>query len=102
MKKLQFNNYQEKVEESSGVKLIKFGASWCGPCRHMLPFWKRQNKLNGKFEFFEVDVDEEPELSAKFQVRSVPATFIVKNGQIVKSFVGMQNSSTIMEVLEKA
>jgi len=101
MKMLNLQTYQEQIENQTGVNVIKFGADWCGPCRAYAPILEETAKSAGnKADFFEVNVDSEPELSAKFNVRSVPATFILKNGKVLKSMIGVQDKFTILKILD--
>ncbi len=101
MKQLDLKGYLENVENRSGTSVIKFGAQWCGPCKAYDPILHQISETVGdKVEFYEVDVDAEPELSNKFKIRGVPATFIMQNGKIEKSLMGVQNSSTIIELLK--
>lgn len=101
MKLLSSSIYQAKIEGKEGLSLIKFGASWCGPCRAYAPILEEAEKdYADKIEFYEVDVDQEPELATKFEIRGVPATFILKDGEVINSVVGLQNRASIVQLLD--
>jgi thioredoxin 2 len=75
----------------SGVPLIvDFRAGWCGPCKAMAPvFDKAAQTLEPKARFIKIDVDAEPALAQQFDVRSIPALFLFKDGKVVERHAGM-------------
>jgi thioredoxin 1 len=71
------------------LKIQKFGASWCGPCKMLNPVLDELKvELDGVVEFESVDVDVEPEKAAEAGVMSVPTVFFVKDDEVVDKFVG--------------
>ena len=91
------NNYSQEVENSSMPVLIDFWASWCGPCRAMMPLVAEIAK-EGKIKVCKVNVDEEPELASKFGVMSIPTFVAFKNGQMVGSTIGVQSKEEILKL----
>jgi thioredoxin 1 len=85
------------------VKAIKFYADWCGPCKVYSKVWdKVKEELNGKVEFEECNVDEDTSgLAAKYKVRSIPFTVIMKDGEAVNSQSGLINEKELKELLIK-
>tara|TARA_R110000796_G_scaffold164710_1_gene281574 strand:+ start:4381 stop:4641 length:261 start_codon:yes stop_codon:yes gene_type:complete len=85
------------------VKAIKFYADWCGPCKVYSKVWdKVKEELNGKVEFEECNVDEDTSgLAAKYKVRSIPFTVIMKDGEAVRSQNGLINEKELKELLIK-
>lgn len=82
--------------------LVKFGASWCPPCRRIAPEVEAvAAEMEGRALVREVDVDAEPDLSARFGVQSIPDTLIFKNGQVVDQIRGFAPRAAITELLEK-
>ena len=73
-------NFQEVLESKKTV-LLDFWANWCGPCKMLAPVLEELDQeediLIGK-----IDVDAEEELAARFQISSIPALFVIKNGKI--------------------
>jgi len=72
-----------------GIIALKFGATWCGPCKTMAPIF---DKVSGEFPTVDcrsVDVDEEPGMAKKFSVRSVPTVILLKDGREVQRIVGL-------------
>lgn len=77
--------------------IIKFGATWCGPCRSLDTTLEKLEDINIGM----VDVEECQEIAADFNVRSIPAMFFMKDGEIVDSVVGAIPESTIRAKFDK-
>jgi len=83
-----------------GLKVIKFEAEWCGPCKAMAPVW---NKVAGDTEgvaFETVDIDDNPELAAQMQIRVVPTIVFVKDGDEIDRAVGMHSEKDLRGKIE--
>lgn len=81
--------------------LVDFWATWCGPCRTLGPLLEKlAGEYNGAFELAKVDVDKEQQLSAAFQIRSVPTVVLVKDGQLVDGFPGALPEGQLREFLK--
>lgn len=79
--------------------ILKFGATWCAPCRAVKPTLESVEAATG-VTVVDVDIDESPELAQTFGVRAVPTVFAVKNGQPVKMMVGAKDKNTYLEMVE--
>lgn len=90
-------NFDEVVKE--GTIILDFWANWCGPCRMLSPVLEQlaeeENLVVGK-----VNVDEEEELSNTFQISSIPALFLVKDGKVVNKTVGYQPMDALREFIK--
>ena len=89
MKVVEVNesNFEEITKE--GTILLDFWASWCGPCRMLGPVLEQLSEEEG-ITIGKVNVDVEDNLADKFGISSIPALFLVKDGEVVKSTVGYQ------------
>ncbi|ATD30073.1 thioredoxin [Macrococcoides bohemicum] len=93
-------NFEENIKE--GVTLVDFWAPWCGPCKMIAPVLEDLAKdVEGKANIVKVDVDENQETAAKFEVMSIPTLIVFKDGQAVDKVVGFQPKEQLQAVLEK-
>ncbi len=95
-------NYDNEVANSELPVLIDFNADWCGPCKMMGPVVSELSETYaGKVKIASVNVDMEPDLAEKFNVMSIPAFVVVKNGEKVDSAVGAMPKEKLMGMLDK-
>lgn len=73
---------QERNLEN-GTHVVKFFATWCGPCKMYAPVFERVAARHPDLDFSEVDIDQEPEIRDQYEVAAVPTTLIVKDGEVV-------------------
>ena len=81
------------------LKVLKFSASWCGPCKQLAPIFDQVKSEVSGVSFQDVDVDAESALAIKYNVRGVPTIIIEKNGQEVKRLVGMQQKPELTSTI---
>ena len=83
-------------------KLIKFEASWCAPCKAYTPIFKQVTENNGMVESQVIDIDNEVELTQKYNIRSVPTTILVNDdGEELGRVVGMVNAKNLEEFIKE-
>lgn len=95
--KINAANFEEKVIKSDKPVLIDFWASWCAPCQMQGPIISQlADEVNG-FYVGKVNVEEEIELQAKYDISSIPALLIFKNGECVKTLIGFHTKEQILQ-----
>lgn len=95
-------NFQKDVTENSGLVIVDFFATWCGPCKMLTPIIdKLAEEFEGKVLIGKVDIDESPELAQANNVMSVPTVIYVKGGEVVETLIGVQNRAKLVELIEK-
>ena len=84
----------------SGVVLVDFFATWCGPCRMQVPILQKLAKeLGEKVKIIKVNVDHFQGLAQKLDVSSIPTLILYKDGNIANRFVGMQQETTLKNAI---
>ncbi len=95
------SNFQEKVLDSENLSVIDFWAEWCGPCRLIGPIIEElAEEYEGKALIGKVNVDEQPEVSFKYQVRSIPTILLIKGGEVVDKHVGVTTKHALSQKIE--
>ncbi len=93
-------NFAEIVERSSLPVLVDFWAEWCGPCRMLAPAIEQlAGELDGRARVAKLNVDENPGLASRFNVRSIPTMIIFKDGQEVDRLIGLLAKAQILQRL---
>jgi thioredoxin 1 len=91
-------NFDQDVLGSSEPVVVDFWAEWCGPCRMISPALEEiAIELDGKVKIAKLNVDENPETSIKYGVRSIPTLIMFKNGEPVSMQVGAKPKSALSE-----
>lgn len=97
--KLTRDNFEAEVLKSELPVLIDFYADWCGPCRMLGPVVDEIADEAGNFKVGKVNIDEQPELTTKYQVMSVPTLVVIKNGEVVNRVTGVTPKQKILDML---
>lgn len=97
--KITKNNFEDEVMKSDVPVLIDFWASWCGPCKMLSPIIEEISDERSDIKVCSVNVDEEEELSTKFNIYSIPALFVVKDGNITNKSAGYMPKEEVLKLL---
>ena len=94
---LTLTNENFEKETKKGVTLADFWAPWCGPCRMLSPIVDALSLEMKGLKFGKVNVDEQPELSEKFEVASIPTLLLFKDGKVIANRVGATTKENMRE-----
>ena len=100
---LTLENFEEEVENSTLPVLVDFWAAWCGPCKMIAPIIDQlADEFDGKAKIAKVNVDENRDLSIRFQVQSIPTLLLFKDGEVVNQMVGARPKAELVKLLQNA
>ena len=100
---LEFNkdNFQDEVLGSDQPVLVDFWAPWCGPCVQLGPtIDELATDFDGKAKVGKVNVDDNQELAARFNIRGIPTVILFKGGEPVQNFVGIKPKTEFAEAID--
>ena len=94
-------DFEKEIINHKGYALVDFWATWCPPCRMMAPVLESAEKqLGGQINFAKVDVDEQQQLAAEFDIMSIPTLVVFKDGKPVKRMSGYRPLDAFVEELK--
>ncbi|MBQ9952890.1 MAG: thioredoxin [Clostridia bacterium] len=99
--KINKETFDKEVLQSEKPVLLDFFATWCGPCKLLAPVLDQIAEEHPEIKVCKVDVDENQELAAQFQVMSIPTLFVIKDGKVTAQAVGARSKKQLLEMMEK-
>ncbi|AHW61179.1 thioredoxin [Draconibacterium orientale] len=82
--------------------LVDFYADWCGPCKQMPPILKQvKSELKENIKIIKVDVDRNPNIASKYQIRSIPTLMLFKDGELKWSGMGVRPAHEVKSIVEQ-
>jgi thioredoxin 1 len=101
--KVDNSNFQSEVLDSVEPVVVDFWAEWCGPCKMIAPSLEEISvEMAGKVKVVKLNIDENPELAAKFGVRSIPTLALFKAGEVADIKVGAAPKSALSSWISNA
>jgi thioredoxin 1 len=102
IKQVTDSNFQAEVLESDTAVLVDFWAPWCGPCRIIAPHLEELNNEREDLRVAKLNVDENPQTAAAYNVMSIPMLLLFKNGQVAHQIIGALPKNRLVQELEPA
>ena len=96
------SNFQAEVIEAEDAVLVDFWAPWCGPCRVVAPVLEEINGEREDLRVVKLNVDENQQTAAQFEVLSIPTMILFKNGEVAKKVIGAYPKKRLEAELEPA
>lgn len=94
-------NFEAEVLKSEQPVLVDFWASWCAPCRMLAPTIDAlAEELDGRLKVGKLNVDDHPEVSDRYGIRSIPTLLVFRGGQVVEQRIGVLGRAELVRVLE--
>ena len=95
-------NFEEEVIKSDLPVLVDLWAPWCRPCLMVAPVVEKlANKYNGRFKFCRLNIDENPQTAAKYQIMSIPTLLLFKDGKVVDTVIGAVPEQALQPKIER-
>ena len=93
-------SFEQLLKESTKLIVLDFWAPWCGPCKKMDPIFAEAALERPEVIFGKVNVDQEPELARKYEIRGIPTLLIIVDGKVVKTSVGLLTKQALLELVD--
>ncbi len=94
-------NFDEALAATQGLVMVDFWAEWCGPCRAIAPVLEELAEASeGQVTLMKINVDENPELAARYGIRSIPTILFVKEGRVVDRVVGAASKAVLQRHID--
>ncbi len=100
--KVTDSTFEQEVIDAGDSVLVDFWADWCGPCHAISPvIEKLASEYQGRLRVAKVNVDENPEAPARFDIRSIPTMILFKDGELKEKVVGVQTKSQLNSLINR-
>ncbi len=95
-------DFNEKILKNDKVVLVDFYAYWCGPCMMQVPILEELSNSRGiEYDIFKVNVDEAKDIVNRYNINTIPALIVFKNGKLQKKNIGFMNINEISNMMEE-
>lgn len=95
------NSNEFDIEIKEGIVFVDFFATWCGPCKMLSPIVDEVSNEITDVKFLKVDVDDNSEIAAKYNIMSIPTLIIFKDGEVKDKHTGLLSKSDLVDFINK-
>lgn len=95
------DSFKEEIKNNSGVCLVDFYATWCGPCMMLAPVLEEIANSRAGYNIYKVDVDKNPQISSELGIDTIPTLCVYKDNKLVEKQVGFRSKNEVIEMVEK-
>jgi thioredoxin 1 len=100
---VNLDNFQAEVKNHKGPVLVDFWAPWCAPCHMMTPILEQvAAEMGDKIKVVKINIDENPDLAVRYQIRGIPAFAVLRDGAIMEAQVGAQTKTVFQMFVDRA
>jgi len=100
VQQVNHNDFKQRVLKSELPVLVDFYADWCGPCRTMVSVLEElADQFESRLKVLKVDIEKNFSLAEQYDIASIPALFVFKNGQVIKQQVGALSRAELEEMI---
>lgn len=94
-------NFADEAMKAKGLVIVDFFAPWCGPCKMMAPsVEKLASEYSGSVKIGKMNVDDNLEVSSKYEIQSIPTTIFFKDGEMVEKLIGFQSYEALKQKID--
>ena len=102
MTELTTQTFDQTLTDAKRPVLVDFYAPWCGPCKMLSPMLnKMAETYQGRVDITKVNIDEAPELAARYSIRGVPTLMLFQDGKALDTIVGLPSASALQAKLDE-
>ncbi|MBU3188548.1 thioredoxin [Clostridium bowmanii] len=102
IKEINDKNFGEEITNSDSIVVVDFWAPWCGPCKMLSPVIEELAKEMGKeVKFAKVNVDENPLISSKYRIASIPTVMVFSKDTVKETMVGFRPKADIKKIIQR-
>ena len=98
VKKINSSEF-EQVKNNKAI-IVDFSAEWCGPCKMLAPVMEQLSDEITDVEFYNIDVDENPDLAREYRIMNIPAVIAIKGGQVAGQQIGLVSKDDMKGFIE--
>ena len=96
------SQFRESVEKNSGVVVVDFFATWCGPCKMLAPVLEEVQDEMKNVKIVKIDIDENPNVATEYGVKNIPTIKVFKAGAEVTTNVGFLPKGALVDMIQKS